>query len=45
MVGTGLDGSFVPCAEAGPTNIEMQNVMVKMSTDARIVLPSSSGNV
>jgi hypothetical protein len=36
IVGTGFDGSFVPCAEAAPKKLETQKLMVKNSIDARI---------
>lgn len=42
MVGTGLDGSFVPCARAASKDTAPQNVTVKTSTAARIVLPLSN---
>lgn len=49
MVGTGLDGSFVPCAKAtskaASKTPHPQTVMVKTSTDVRIVLLSSDGKV
>jgi hypothetical protein len=40
MVGTGFDGSFVPCAEALPANMEAQKTMANNNIDACIFLPS-----
>ena len=39
IVGTGFDGSFVPCAEAALQKMGKQKTTVKNSIDARIVRP------
>jgi hypothetical protein len=39
IVGTGFDGSFVPCAEAAPQKTGTQKTTVKNSIDARIFRP------
>ena len=44
IVGTGFDGSFVPCAEASPTKMGKQKPTVRNSIDARIFRPLSALN-
>jgi hypothetical protein len=36
MVGTGLDGSFVPCAQASPVDANAKNTTIHGSFDAPI---------
>jgi hypothetical protein len=45
IVGTGFEGSFVPCAKAAPKKLEMPKLIVKNSIDARIVLPLSGARL
>ena len=42
IVGTGFDGSFVPCAKAASKKPATQKPIIKNSVDERMVSPSSS---
>jgi hypothetical protein len=44
MLGTGLDGSFTPCAQAWPLHTETQETRIQSSFDARIVTPLNGLN-